>query len=74
MSKDSNNLNDKFYFDEYTEVCNFADDTTPNSCGYYVNEVLTGVEHNSSIFPFCLRLLESFDMCLGIIRYLLCKC
>ena len=21
-----------------------------------------------------LRLLESFDMCLGIIRYLLCKC
>ena len=42
-------LNDIFYFVEYTEVCNFADDTTPNSCGYDVNEVLTDVEHDSTI-------------------------
>ena len=42
-------LNDIFYFVEYTEVCNFADDTTPNSCGYNVNEVLTDVEHDSTI-------------------------
>ena len=42
-------LNDIFYFVEYTEVCNFADDTTPHSSGYNVNEVLTDVEHDSSI-------------------------
>ena len=38
-----------FYFVKYTEVSNFADDATPHSCGYNVNEVLTEVEHDSSI-------------------------
>ena len=42
-------LNDIFYFVEYTDVCKFADDATPNSCAYDVNEVLTDVEHDNSI-------------------------
>ena len=42
-------LNGIFYFVEYTEVCNFADDTTPHSSSHGVNEVLTDVEHDSSI-------------------------
>ena len=41
--------NDIFYFVECTEVCNFADDTTPHSSGYNVNKVLTMVDHDSSI-------------------------
>ena len=34
---------------EYTEVCNFADDMTPHSRGYNVNEVLTDIFQSSSI-------------------------
>ena len=40
-------LNDIFYFVEYTNICNFVDDTTPNSSGF--NLVLTNIEHESSI-------------------------
>ena len=43
-------LNDIFYCAEYAKVCNFANDTTSHSSGYNVNEVLTDVEHDSSIF------------------------
>ena len=44
-------LNDIFYFVEYIDICNFVYDTTPHSSGYHVNEVLTDVEHDSSILP-----------------------
>ena len=43
-------LNDVSYFLECTDVCNFSDDTTPHSSSYDANEVLTDVEHDSSIF------------------------
>ena len=42
-------LNDIFYFFEYTNLCNFADDAALNSSGYNVNEALTYVEHDNLI-------------------------
>ena len=48
-------LNDIFYFVSYTKVCSFANDTTPHSSGYNVNEMLIDVEQDSSILPELFR-------------------
>ena len=42
-------LNDLFYIIENTDICNFADDTTPHSSGYNLKEVMEDVEHDCSI-------------------------
>ena len=42
-------LNDLFYIVENTDICNFADDTTPHSSGYNLKEVMEDVEHDCSI-------------------------
>ena len=56
-------LNDIFYFVEYTNVCNFADDAAPHSSGYNVNEALTNVEHDSLILLewFCANFMTLND-------------
>ena len=42
-------LNDMFYIIERTEICNFADDTTPYSSCHDLKEAMTNVEHDCSI-------------------------
>ena len=42
-------LNDLFYAVENTDICNFADDTTPHSNRFDLNHVMTDVEHDCSI-------------------------
>ena len=42
-------LNDIFYVVEMTELCNFADDSTPYSSGYSLHEVIGNVEHDCSV-------------------------
>ena len=42
-------LNDLFYAVENTDICNFADDTTPHSSGFDLNQVMTDVEYDCSI-------------------------
>ena len=42
-------LNDLFYIVENTDICNFADDTTPHSSGYDLKQVMEDVEHDCSI-------------------------
>ena len=42
-------LNDLFHIVEKTDICNFADDTTPHSSGFHLNQVMTEAEHNFSI-------------------------
>ena len=42
-------LNDMFYIIERTEICNFADDTTPHSSCHNLKEAMTNVEHDCSI-------------------------
>lgn len=38
-----------FFVAENTEICNFADDTTPNSSEENLKEALTNVEHDCAI-------------------------
>ena len=47
-------LNDLFYVVEYTDICNFADDTTFNSTSTDVDEAMTSIEHG------CTFLVEWF--------------
>ena len=42
-------LNDLFYAVENANICNFADDTTPNASGYNMKEVMIDVEHDCTI-------------------------
>ena len=42
-------LNDLFYIIENTDICNFADDTTPHSSGYNLKHIMEDVEHDCSI-------------------------
>ena len=42
-------LNDLFWENELTDVCNFADDTTFYSCDQELDTVLTNLEHDSLI-------------------------
>ena len=42
-------LNDLFYFLQRTEVCNFADDTTPYACDSLLENVLIDLEHDISL-------------------------
>ena len=41
-------LNDLFWFNEKTEVCNFADDTTFHACDTDINLVVQRLEHDSA--------------------------
>ena len=47
-------LNDLFYIADKADICNFADDTTPYSCGYELKEVMEDVEYD------CITLVEWF--------------
>ena len=42
-------LNDLFWFNEQTDVCNFADDTTFYICDNEINEALRRLEHDTLI-------------------------
>ena len=42
-------LNDLFWFNEQTEPCNFADDTTNYACDMEIKEVIRRLEHDSLI-------------------------
>ena len=42
-------LNDLFYAVEYTEICNFADDTTPYDSGEDINNVMKNIEHDCTL-------------------------
>ena len=42
-------LNDLFLEIGQTNICNFADDTTPHASGYELNEVLINLEHDSNL-------------------------
>ena len=42
-------LNDSFYAVEDTDICNFADDTTPIASGFNLNDVMKDIEYDCSI-------------------------
>ena len=42
-------LSDLFLDISQTNICNFADDTTPHASGYELNEVLINLEHDSNL-------------------------
>ena len=42
-------LNDLFYFADFTEVCNFADDTTLHGCDNDLNTLIMRLEHGASL-------------------------
>ena len=42
-------LNDLFYVVENSEICNFADDTTPHSSGYILKNVMIDIENDCTI-------------------------
>ena len=42
-------LIDLFYIVEYTDICNFADDSTPHFSSTNVNEAITNVERDCSL-------------------------
>ena len=42
-------LNDLFYVVEHTDICNFADDTTPHSSSTDVDEAIKNVEHDCTL-------------------------
>ena len=42
-------INDLFYEVTRTDICNFADDTTPHASGFELNEVLIDLEHDSNL-------------------------
>ena len=41
-------INDLFYNIDQTDICNFADDTTPHASGYELKDVLLRLEHDSN--------------------------
>ena len=40
-------LNDLFYLTEFTNLCNYADDTTFHACNSDLKDLITGLEHDS---------------------------
>ena len=42
-------LNDIFFILKETDICNFADDTTPNACDLRLDELLRRLEHDSAL-------------------------
>ena len=42
-------INDIFYILQDTDICNFADDTTPFACDLDIKEVLRRLEHDSTL-------------------------
>ena len=42
-------INYLFYSVEYTDICNFADDTFPHSSSTDVNEAIKNIEHDCSL-------------------------
>ena len=42
-------INDIFYILQDTDICNFADDTTPFACDLDIKEVLRRLEHDSAL-------------------------
>ena len=42
-------LNDLFLEIGQTNICNFADDTTPHASGYELDEVMINLEHDSNL-------------------------
>ena len=40
-------LNDLFFLSEYTDLCNFADDTTFYACDMDLNSLIKRLEHDS---------------------------
>ena len=42
-------LNDLFWFNENTDACNFADDTTLYKCDWQVRDLIRNLEHNTLI-------------------------
>ena len=40
-------LNDLFYLSDFTEVCNFADDTTFHACDNDLNNLIKSLEHDA---------------------------
>ena len=41
-------INDLFYAVEYTDICNFADDTTPHCSSNNIDEAITDLEHDGT--------------------------
>ena len=42
-------LNDLFFILNNTEICNFADDTTPHACDTNLDELLMRLEHATAL-------------------------
>ena len=40
-------LNDLFYLSDFTEVCNYADDTTFHACDNDLNNLIKSLEHDA---------------------------
>ena len=40
-------LNELFYLSDFTEVCNFADDTTFHACDNDINNLIKRLEHET---------------------------
>ena len=40
-------LNDLFYLSEFSEICNFADDTTLHACDNDLNSLIKRLEHDA---------------------------
>ena len=52
-------LNDLFYFSDFTEVCNFADDTTFHACDNDLNNMIKRLEHDDFL---AIEWFETNDM------------
>ena len=42
-------LHDLFFILKNTEICNFADDTTPHACDTNLHELLMRLEHDTAL-------------------------
>ena len=52
-------LNDLFFLSEYTDLCNFADDTTFYACDMDLNSLIKRLEHDSFL---AIKTLEKNNM------------
>ena len=48
-------INDLFWLNEETDICNYADDTTPHACDTEIQNLIRRLEHD------CLLAIEWFD-------------
>ena len=48
-------INDLFWLNEETDICNYADDTTPHACDTEIQNLIRRLEHD------CLLEIEWFD-------------